>query len=292
MKSRIKRIFSNIVYWLYESNILKNEIKVQNMEDTIEELLNTNKSLVRFGDGEIVVLKGRNIDFQQSNAEISEGLKRIIAYSYDGLMVALPQMFEGVEQYRPQSGQFWKEHLLISRKVYHEYCNKNKVYGNAFFSRFYYAYMDKQKCSEWIAKIKLLWKDKNVIIVEGVTSHNGVDNDLFEEAKSIERIICPATNAMSSYKEIIEACKACSKDSLFLLSVGITAKFLAEDLYLNGYRVIDIGNLDMEYEWYLRKTDSKIKIKKYEVKSEKENRDAGYLDYLEQIKIRIGENND
>ena len=291
MKSKIKQILSNIVYWLYETNILKNEIKVQNMEDTIEELLNTNKSLVRFGDGEIVVLKGKNIVFQQSNAEISEGLKRIISYPHEGLIVALPQMFEGVEQYRVQSGRFWKEHLLTGRKSYYKYCNKNKVYGNAFFSRFYYAYADKEKCSQWISKIKLLWKDKNIVVVEGIKSHNGVENDLFADAKSIQRIICPATNAMSCYEQILEECKKYNKDVLFLLSVGITAKFLAEALYLEGYRAIDIGNLDQEYEWYLRKTDVKIDIEKYSKITEKENFDAGYLEYLDQIQIRIGEEN-
>ena len=292
VKSKIKQMISNIVYWLYETNILKNEIKVQNMEDTIEELLNTNKSLVRFGDGEIVVLKGKNIAFQQSNARISEGLKRIVSYSHEGLIVALPQMFEGVEQYQTQSGQFWKEHLLTGRKIYNKYCNKTKVYGNAFFSRFYYAYVDKEKCSQWISKIKLLWKDKNIVVVEGVTSHNGVGNDLFAEAKSVQRIICPATNAMSVYEKILGECKKYPKDVLFLLSVGITAKFLVEALYLEGYRAIDIGNLDQEYEWYLRKTDAKIDIEKYSKITVKENFDAGYMEYLDQIQIRIGDEND
>ena len=292
MKSKVKGILANIVYWLYENNLLKNEIKVQDMEDTIEELIHTEKSLVRFGDGEIVVLQGKDIVFQQSSAEIAEGLKRIISYSHDNLIVALPQIFEGVEQYKPPSRQFWKEHLLGGRKVYRKYCNKNKVYGNAFFSRFYYAYADKEKCRQWISQIKLLWKDKNIVIVEGVTSHNGAGNDLFAGAKSIERIICPAKNAMACYDEIIMACKAYPRDSLFLLSVGITAKFLAEELYLSGYRVIDIGNLDMEYEWYLQKTDRKVKIDKYSCVSTKDNEKAGYLEYLGQINIRIEDRRD
>ena len=46
------------------------------------------------------------------------------------------------------------------------------MYGNAFFSRFYYAYADKQKCGEWIAKMKLLWKDKDIVILSA-TEING-----------------------------------------------------------------------------------------------------------------------
>lgn len=262
------------------------------MDETIDELLNTNKSLVRFGDGEITVLKGNDIVFQKSSSDISEGLKRIISYPYDELIVALPPMFDGVEQYQFQSGQFWKEHLLTRRKTYNQFCNHQKEYGNAFFSRFYYAYKNKEACGKWISKIKLLWKDKDIVIVEGITSHNGVGNDLFEGAKSIERILCPAVNAMQVYDEIMDACKLYSKESLFLLSVGITAKLLAEELYLNGYRVIDIGNLDMEYEWFLRKVDGKIKIEKYDFVSYEENVKAGYTEYLKQIKIRIEEKKD
>lgn len=288
MKNKLKKILSNVVYWMYEIGIFKNEIKVQNVEDTIEELLNTNKSLVRFGDGEIVVMKGKDIVFQQASAEISEGLKRIISYSHDELIVALPQMFEGVDQYHAHSRQFWKEHMLFNRKIYQKYCDENRVYGNAFFSRFYYAYGDKTNCGEWISKIKLLWKGKDIVVVEGVTSHNGVGNDLFEETRSVERIICPPTNAMNYYEEITNECKKYPKESLFLLSVGITAKFLAEELYLDGYRVIDIGNLDMEYEWYLHKADKKIKIKKYDLKTEAENKAEGYFEYLKQIKMRVG----
>ena len=280
------------MYSLYQHKIWKNDVKVQSMDETIEELLNTNKSLVRFGDGEITVLKGNDITFQKSSNEISEGLKRIISYSYDGLIVALPPVFDGVELYKSQSRSFWKEHLLTARKTYTCFCNNQRVYGNAFFSRFYYAYKDKQICEEWITKIKLLWKDKDIVIVEGVTSHNGVGNDLFAEAKSIERILCPAVNAMEVYDEIIGACKLYSKNALFLLSVGITAKFLAEELYLNQYRVIDIGNLDIEYEWYLRKADSKIKIEKYDYISYDDNAKAGYTEYLKQIKVKIGEKKD
>jgi len=35
---------------------------------------------------------------------------------------------------------------------------------------------------------------------------------------------------------------------------------LAYDLFNNGYQVIDIGHVDIEYEWYLRNSTYKIKI--------------------------------
>ena len=287
MKAIVKRVLSDFVYWLYQVKFLKNRIKVQSVDETIEELLNTNKSLVRFGDGEIVVLKGSDIKLQRTSEEISEGLKRILAYPYDDLMVSLQGIFDGVKDYHPRSQQFWKEHLFFCRKVYHQYCNPNRTYANTSFSRFYYVFADKTPCDRWISKIKLIWKDKDIVLVEGVKSHNGVGNDLFIEAHSIERIICPPSNAMAAFEEILAACEQYSVDKLFLLSVGVTAKFLAEALFLKGYRVIDIGNLDMEYEWYLHKATDKPLYGKYRIDSEEDNLRAGYGQYLAQIKQRI-----
>ena len=43
-----------------------------------------------------------------------------------------------------------------------------------------------------------------------------------------------------------------AKTKLLLVSMGACAKALTYDLYLDGYQVIDVGNLDIEYEWFLR----------------------------------------
>ena len=70
---------------------------------------------------------------------------------------------------------------------------------------------------------------------------------------------------------------------MFLISLGVAAKFLAEKLFLEGYRALDIGNLDMEYEWYLRGAVEKEEIAKHSIVGEEANRSAGYDVYLSQI---------
>ena len=44
-----------------------------------------------------------------------------------------------------------------------------------------------------------------------------------------------------------------SPNKLVLTAIGPTATVLAYDLSNKGYQAIDIGNLDVEYEWFLRK---------------------------------------
>ena len=101
-----------------------------------------------------------------------------------------------------------------------------------------------------------------MVIIEGEKSRLGVGNDLFDNMKSIERIICPTMNAFNKYKEIINTIKKkVKKNKLILIALGPTATILAYDLYKLGYRAIDIGHIDIEYEWFLRKAKTKIPIK-------------------------------
>lgn len=113
---------------------------------------------------------------------------------------------------------------------------------------------------------------KDVVIIEGEKSRLGVGNDLFDNMKSIQRIICPAEHAFEKYDEIMKEAKKVGKDKLILLALGPTATVLAYDLYKAGYRVIDIGHIDIEYEWFLRKATTKIKIESKYVTEVKEGR--------------------
>lgn len=289
IKNPIKRMLASLVYAVYKSGIKKNRIKVHSVDETLDVLLNTEKSMVRFGDGEIVVLSGKNIFFQTSSKEISNGLKRIIQYQYDDLIVTLPDIFENLDIYVPESRLFWKDHLLFFRKVYNKFCNLNRIYYNTSVSRCYVTLVDKRLCAGWFEKFRKVFKDKKLVVIEGYTTHNGVGNNLFEYAVSIDRIICPSRNAYAVREQIKEKCLEYEKDRLFLFSLGITAKGLVEELFLLGYRVLDIGNLDMEYEWFLNNVCKKVPLYKHQIVGEKENKEAGYDKYLEQIVYNIVE---
>ena len=287
IKRLVKDILAQIDYSLYRTGIKKCPIKVHTIEETIDELINTNKSMIRYGDGEITMIRGRSLLLQQVEPEIIDGLKRLLVYDNDELIIAIPEIFGDLSIYIEKSRRFWKDHLLFSRKYYEKYCNTDKKYYNAFFSRFYYFMNDKSKCAGWIDRIKLIWKDKDVVVVEGGRTHNGVGNDLLDSARSVERIIGPSSDAYVKLNEIMHCCREYPKDRLFLISLGIAAKFLTERLFMEGYRALDIGHLDMEYEWYLHKAQKKEKIPKHDVIGEEYNLKAGYDEYLSQIKHHI-----
>lgn len=287
MKQKIKDILAAIAYFLYEKGILHNRIKVHDIDETINELLHTEKSMVRFGDGEIVMIKGGDLMLQKASPEIAEGLRRILSYPDEKLMVTIPDIFETLSDHHSASRQFWRDHLLFCRKTYERYCDLGRSYYSTFVSRCYYYAADRSGCGAQFAKIRKIWENRDIVVVEGERTHNGVGNDLFDTARSTERIICPPSDAYRAVPAILDACTAYGKDRLFLLSVGVAAKFLAVKLFEQGYRVLDIGNLDMEYEWFVRRSSGKIKLEKHDCTSVAANRAAGYTAYLEQIKVRV-----
>ena len=82
---------------------------------------------------------------------------------------------------------------------------------------------------------------------------------IFDNTNSIERILCPPVNAFEKYDTILEQVKKYGTQKLILIALGHTATVLTYDLAIAGYQAIDIGHVDIEYEWY--KLGAKRKLK-------------------------------
>ena len=93
----------------------------------------------------------------------------------------------------------------------------------------------------------------------------GVGNDLLEGASEIKRILAPATSSFDRYDDILKASlEVAHSDILFLVAMGPSAGVLAYDLTVEGYQALDIGHLDLEYEWFLKDEGCRTSIdKKY-----------------------------
>ena len=138
--------------------------------------------------------------------------------------------------------------------------NLNKTYYSSEISRFYFKYKDKSHVPQFISKLKQIWEGRDILIVEGEQSRIGERNDLFNQTKSIKRIICPTKNAFRVYNKILNSVLKISKDHLILIALGPTATVLAYDLSNLGYQTIDFGHIDVQYELYLRNATNWIRI--------------------------------
>ena len=237
------------------------QISVLSIDQSLDYLLEKGASVVRFGDGEMDLVAGRSIVYQDFDPELSARLREIMSMESDErLMICLPDVFTGLERYSIDAQNFWSlNHLPHFLEKYKNIC-RAPWYGSTFISRPYIDLEDKTPSVGYFAKLKQLWQDKDLLIVEGLTSRSGVGNDLFDGAKSIKRIICPSRNAYSKLEAIKQAIREHADNRLILTMLGPTAKVLVYDLVQEGYRALDIGHIDSEYEWFQMGASHKVKL--------------------------------
>lgn len=230
-------------------------LKILNFDDTIAEI-NRGKSFSRFGEGEIYWIRGncpKENAFQKNDPQLGRRLKEVLDHPVKNLMVGIPHSFRNTRGHTAASKQFWHQYNLDPRVTY----------GDSQISRWYILYQDKTPAAmePKIRQLKSIWQDRDVIIIEGENSKIGVGNDLLANAKTLRRIIIPAKNAFDVYDDILQCALSVAEPSkLFLIAAGPTATVLAYDLAKSGYQAVDIGHIDVEYEWYLAGATTKQSI--------------------------------
>ena len=265
-------------------------IIVRDIDQTLDYVIENKSSIIRFGDGEMDLMLGKSIPYQVYDENLASQLKEIISLQSDEkLVIGLPNVFSDRSNFTPAAEAFWKGHLEHHLKDYVELARAD-WYGTTFVSRPYIDYEDKSKAKGQFEKLKSIWENRDILIVEGITSRSGVGNDLFDKAKSVKRIICPSHNAFSLIEEIQEAVLQYAENRLILCMLGPTAKILSYNLFKKGYRVLDIGHIDSEYEWMKMGAKTKVKFSHKHTAEHNFDQDIEFIEdetYNNQIVARI-----
>jgi glycosyltransferase family protein len=237
-------------------------LKIFSSEETLNEIIKNNRSISRYGDGELKIIFGKGLKFQRANKVLIKKLKKVLKSKKKGLLIGIniPYNNSYLRMYNDRAKNYYINFVERHKLKLFSLIDMNRKYYSSFITRFYMDIKDRSKIPYYIKKLKQIWDKKDILIIEGEKSRLGVGNDLFKNSKSIKRILCPARNAFNVYEKIISQAKKIDKSKLILLALGPTSTVLAYDLYTLGYQVIDVGHIDIEYEWFLRKAKKKIQI--------------------------------
>lgn len=281
MISIIKNIVKNIIYVfkysleerekeiLYESLIRvediykyeimngvgnENSLSVISPEETLDLLLNKPKSFCRFGDGEILIMQGLSIPFQKYNSNLATKLLEILSNKEENLYVGINyNYFHSTKSLN----EFNRKFYLINSKVYRDFlinkCSKSKDYIAAGFNQMYMIY--DYNLDNYFEKLKMLFKNKELVIFVGEGVLDDLKFDLFEFANNKEFIYGPSKNAYDHYEELLSRAKICGKDKTLCFILGPTSKVLAYELSKLGYIAWDIGHMAKDYNAYMLKTE-------------------------------------
>ncbi|MCC4324054.1 SP_1767 family glycosyltransferase [Limosilactobacillus reuteri] len=241
---------------------LKLNIKVKDVNKSLDLILENRKSVVRFGAGEFDLIRGDSIPYQNYEPELAEKLKKIILRgNFNNTLVCLPDVFKGLNRYNHYAEDFYKSSFFPKNNHFlKEIAQTNNWYGSTFISRPYIDLADKSKSAATFTKLKQLWQGRDLLIVEGSLTRSGIGNDLFVDAKSIKRILCPAKDSYQQIDQIEQAIRANAENRLILLMLGPTAKVIVDDLQDLSNQMIDIGHIDSEYEWFKMGATHKVKL--------------------------------
>lgn len=217
---------------------------ILNAKETTARLLE-GKSLIRFGDGEFGIYRGKNIHYQPWSVALQEEFVRI-KYDFENegencrYILAVPGKYMQCSSLalckKRVLASSWAESRLFFKKKF----NLSLVYGDAFLF---------EKANDEI--YSQLWNqasDKRTIIFV----HN---NPLYAElfSKKYERdlvyVQCPAKNAfegidklLAHIQEIINNNKFASTDVQLVISAGPAGKVLVYHFSKLGYSCIDAGH--------------------------------------------------
>lgn len=264
--------------------------KVLDIQQSLDYILEHHTSVIRYGDGEMDIMMGHGIPYQDYDETLAEQLRSMIQLeSSPELLVCLSDVFEGLERYNSESVNFWKKHLEHYKDAYQQYCTAS-FYGSTFISRPYMDLKDKTTSVAHFEKLKQLWDERDILIVEGENSRSGVGNDLFDNAQSVERIICPSRNAYGKVQVIQETVEKYADGKLVFLMLGPTAKVLAYHLSQKGIQAIDLGHVDSEYEWFKIGATSKVKFSHKHTAEHNFDQEIQFVEdeiYNKQVVVRI-----
>lgn len=274
-KNKLGKIIIKIYHYLiaipyiffraYKYKITKKKkinLRFYSMDETFDKIIEEKKSLCRFGDGEIgwIYQDSKGYFGQENSKELSRKLYEILISKDKEILIAIPNFFNNVPEFSFMRKIKKNAHLSKYYDKWLSLLYEDYIYTDALITGVYMGVRGRD-FEVYFNNWKKVWLKKNILIIEGEQTRFGVGNDLLINTTKVRRILAPKENAFKKYEEIKKKIlENVNKDDIVLICLGPTATILAYELGKMGIQSIDIGHLDIEYEWYLRGTNKKIKI--------------------------------
>ena len=215
--------------------------------------------------------QSRSSSFQNFSNSLGARLLEVLeSNDITNLLICLPGCMLGIGTgyLRRSASAFWERYTVENLTKLLPLINHNRLYGETNISRFYLSHKNKTRCLDFLKHLQQIWNKRDIIIIEGRKTMLGIGNDLFSNANSVRRVLCPPKDAWSKYDEILSTIKetipieknSSNNPPLIICALGMTATILAYDLANLGYQAIDLGHIDIEYEWLRMHATSKVPV--------------------------------
>lgn len=245
----INDYFDNL---LYEIDKLPLKPKIKNNEETIQALLSSNKSICRFGDGELQLINNKNIPFQKHSPKLTSKLIEVLSSKNPNIMIAIPNvLYTDLSNLNNVSKNFWRQNGINFRPILEKYIDFNCQYYSAevtLAGLMYNQYNHKQYFDNFIK----IFSNQNISLIANADIFKNIEYNILDCAKSLNHIHAPKQNAFDDYEKIVNNCQKIPANNLILIALGPTATLLAYDFANKGYRALDIGHIIKSFDFYMK----------------------------------------
>ena len=254
--SKIKNIPKR-VYRKYESEKYKKGrysklLKIMDARQTLKYLNNNCVSFCRFGDGEIAIMNGESIAFQQFHPELANKLRKILCTNEEKLLIGINYFYLNPVD---NVNRFTLNFLYAmgnQRKFLIKNCNSQMTYMDAAITQMYQNY-EEYDFEYYFQQFQKLFEKKDITVVCGQGVLDNIQYNALYVCNSVEYIYAPNKDAFSQYDEILGRILQSDRKRIICIILGPTAKVLVYDLFKNGRTAWDIGHYLKDYDAYMRK---------------------------------------
>lgn len=250
--------FVRVVAFLYRSFFDKTEKRgtFLSQKESLQVLIDSDKSLIRWGDGESIILTGGNLYFQENSFKLIKFFFEIVrGYNENSrYLIALPneylknnkQYIEGVDGYRT-----WK----YTRFVYSFFFKKEYTYLDAFMFRENTILENSEIEKLWLSKSNIFYIHNNFKYYHDFKNRYADKNIYFFQINNANAF-AQSSKVLTAIQDILKANEIDKSDSVALISAGPASKVFVYSLSNIRIKSLDMGHY-FDYKFYGIKRDNK-----------------------------------
>lgn len=243
---------------IYEYNLelpAYRKLKILGKNESIDAILQSNKSFVRMCDGEIRIMQGIDQPFQQYETVIADTLVELLKNQREDILVGVNRDYY-TSHFRATKDDYNRRFSYDFRRYLDEHCNFESTYiDGACTFNYVLGYSNDEITHLFWNKWKKAFKGKKLVIICGERIVEEMEYNIFEEAESIKYIYGPRKNAWDQHDEIIKKIEKEGKENLLIFIIGMAGKAMIPEVTDMGYTAWDIGHLAKGYNAYMTGMD-------------------------------------
>ena len=249
---KIYYFISTFIVLIYSFFFDKKKLRSVFMEDSdsLDELLKSKKSLIRWGDGESTIFFGGDLYFQPNSTSLFLSLRKIVkTYNKDSAYyIALPNAFLKTDK-----------ESLINQNKYHLWVHTRYLFSKYFEYKnmfFLSSFMFREESDLKNDVIEQLWKTETYIYFLHSNYKYYIDFCKKFPSKKVLFVEVSSANSYKQFKKTINTIrtnifneKISKKDLCVLVSAGPASKSIIYSLTKYNIRSLDMGHY-FDYKFY------------------------------------------